>query len=169
MAAMRETADDLERLQSVLDRSVERASPFLRRSFEMPERSLSAADLAARLDGLLVVSLATVTAKGEPRVAPIDAVFLRGHFYVPTVAQAARARHLARQPGVSVTNYEGRELAVIVHGRVGTVASGEDPFDEIEAIRVAAGGQSIAEWSGDPIFIRIDADVIYTYAKPGEA
>jgi hypothetical protein len=107
MAAMRETADDLERLQSVLDRSVERASPFLRRSFEMPERSLSAADLAARLDGLLVVSLATVTAKGEPRVAPIDAVFLRGHFYVPTVAQAARARHLARRPGVSVTYHEG--------------------------------------------------------------
>jgi hypothetical protein len=57
---------------------------------------------------------------------------------------------------------------VIVHGRVGTVAPGEDPFDEIEAIRVAAGGQ-IAEWSGDPIFIRIDADVIYTHANAGGA
>jgi hypothetical protein len=165
MAAMRESAADLERLQAVLDESVEKASPFLRRSFEMPERSLSAADLAARLDGLLVVSLATVSAKGEPRVAPIDAVFLRGRFYVPTVAQAARARHLARRPGVSVTYHEGRSLAVIVHGQAGTVVPGEDPFEEIEEIRLAAGGESLLEWSGDPIFLRVEPDVIYTYAK----
>lgn len=161
---MRETAADLERLQAVLDRSVERASPFLRSSFEMPERSLSAVDLAARLDGLLTVSLATVTAKGEPRVAPIDAVFLHGLFCVPTVAQAARARHLARRPGVSVTYYEGRAMAVIVHGQAGVVADGEDPFDELEEIRLAEGGESIAGWTGDPIFLRVEPDVIYTYA-----
>lgn len=165
MVAMRETAVDLERLQAVPDRSVEKASPFLRRSFEMPERSLSAAELAARLDGLLVVSLATVTANGEPRVAPIDAVFLRGRFYVPTVAQAARARHLAKRPGVSVTYYEGRSMAVIVYGQAGTVAPGEEPFDEIEEIRLAEGGESLLEWSGDPIYLTVEPDVIYTYAK----
>jgi hypothetical protein len=162
---MRETDADLQRLQAALDRSVEKASPFLRRSFEMPERSLSAAELATRLDGLLVVSLATVTAKGEPRVAPIDAVFLRGRFYVPTVAQAARARHLARRPGVSVTYYEGRSMAVIVHGQAGMVTPGEEPFDEIEEIRLAEGGESLLGWSGDPIFLRVEPDVIYTYAK----
>jgi hypothetical protein len=162
---VRETAADLERLQALLDQSVERASPFLRRSFEMPERSLSAADLAARLDGLIVVSLATVTAKGEPRVAPIDAVFLRGYFYVPTVAQAARAKHLARRPGVSVTYYEGRATAVIVHGRATAVGPGEELFDEIEEIRLAEGGESLLKWSGDPIFLRVEPDLIYTYAK----
>jgi hypothetical protein len=165
MAAMRETAADLERLQALLDESVAKASPFLRRSFEMPERSLSASELAARLDGLIVVSLATVTAKGEPRVAPIDAVFLRGRFYVPTVAQAARARHLARRPGVSVTYYEGRSLAVIVHGRAAAVGPDEEQFDEVEQIRLAEGGESILGWSGDPIFLRVEPDVVYTYAK----
>ena len=84
---------------------------------------------------------------------------------MPTVAQAARARHLARRPGVSVTYHEGRSLAVIVHGQAGRVAPGEDPFDEIEAIRIEAGGGSIAEWSGDPLFLRIDAEVIYIYAS----
>jgi hypothetical protein len=165
MGAVRETAADLEELQALLDQSVEKASPFLRRSFEMPERSLSAAELAARLEGLVVVALATVTAKGEPRVAPIDAVFFRGRFYVPTVVQAARAKHLAARPGVSVTYHEGRSLAVIVHGRAGTVAPDEEPFEEIERIRLAEGGQSILEWSGDPIFLRVAPDVIYTYAK----
>jgi hypothetical protein len=89
---------------------------------------------------------------------------LRGHFYIPTVAQAARAKHLARRPGVSVTYYEGRSTAVIVHGQATAVPRGEDPFDEVEGIRLAAGGQSLLEWSGDPIFIRVDPDVIYTYA-----
>jgi hypothetical protein len=162
---MRESPVDLERLQAVLDRSVERASPFLRSSFEMPERSLSAADLVARLDGLLTVSLATVTAKGEPRVAPIDAVFLHGDFYVPTVAQAARARHLARRPGVSLTYYEGQAMAVIVHGSASAIGGEAPTFAELEEIRVAAGGQSIAEWSGDPVFLKVIPDLFYTYAK----
>ena len=73
--------------------------------------------------------------------------------------------HLARRPGVSVTYYEGRAMAVIVHGHAAAVAPGEEPFEEIEAIRRAAGGQSILEWSGDPIFLRVEPDVVYTYAK----
>jgi hypothetical protein len=39
---MRETPADLRRLQALLDDSIQRASPFLRSSFEMPEHSLSA-------------------------------------------------------------------------------------------------------------------------------
>jgi pyridoxine/pyridoxamine 5'-phosphate oxidase len=162
---MRETAADLLQLQALLDRSIERASPFLRSSFEMPERSLSAAALGQRLEGMLTVSLATVTASGEPRVAPIDAVFLRGNFYVPTVAQAARARQLARRPAVSLTYYEGRTLAVIVHGRAEVVRPDEEPFEEVEEVRIAEGGQAIVEWAGDPIFLRIIPDLFYSYEK----
>jgi hypothetical protein len=74
---MRETAADLQRLQTLLDDSVERASTFLRSSFQMPEHSLSAAQLVAHLQGSLTIALGTVTARGEPRVAPISALFLR--------------------------------------------------------------------------------------------
>jgi hypothetical protein len=92
-----EAAADLERLQAVLDSSIEGAGPFLRSSFEMPEHSLSAEQLVVHLQGSLTVALATVTARGEPRVAPINALFVHGAFCVPSVAQAARARHLAAQ------------------------------------------------------------------------
>ena len=72
---MRETAEDLQRLQTLLDDSIDRAGPFPRRSFEMPEHSLSAGQLAGHLQGSFTLALATVTARGEPRVAPIGALF----------------------------------------------------------------------------------------------
>jgi hypothetical protein len=45
---MHESADDFQRLQAQLDASIEKASPFLRRSFDMPDRSLSAAASTCR-------------------------------------------------------------------------------------------------------------------------
>ena len=81
---MRESAGQLTRLQELIDRSIAGAGPFLRNAFEMPERSLSAQQLVERLDGARTVALATTTARGEPRVAPIGALFV----HVPSVAQA---------------------------------------------------------------------------------
>jgi Pyridoxamine 5'-phosphate oxidase len=159
---MRETAGDLERLQRLLDDSIGRASPFLRSSLEMPECSLSAEELAARLDGSLTVALATVTARGEPRVAPINAFLLRAAFYVPTVAEAARARHLARRPAASLTYFEGTELAVIAHGRV-AIIGGEDPaFAELDATQVGLGRRSPREWSGRGVYLKLEPSSLYT-------
>jgi pyridoxine/pyridoxamine 5'-phosphate oxidase len=165
LGPMRETAEDLERLQALLDASEAKATPFLRSSLEMPKFSLDAAALAARLDGVITVALATVTKAGEPRVAPIDSVFLRGAFYIPTVAQSVRARNLARSPAASLTYYEGITMAAIVHGTATALGPDEDPFDELEEIRMAADLQPIREWGGDPIFLRINPDLLYTYAK----
>ena len=95
---MRESAYELEQLQALIDRSIEGAGPFLRSSFQMPEHSLSAAQLAGHLQGSLTVALATTTVRGAPRVAPISALFVRAAFCVPSVAQAARARQLAQRP-----------------------------------------------------------------------
>jgi hypothetical protein len=165
---VRETPEDLDRLQAVLDESIERAGAFLRRSFEMPEHSLSAPQLATHLQGSLTVALATVTARGEPRVAPIGALFLHAWFYVPTVAESARARHLARRPASSLTYYEGTELAVIVHGQV-VIVDAEDPdFAELDAVQVESGGQSVGEWQGHGVYLRLEPATVYTYARePG--
>jgi hypothetical protein len=38
---MRETPEDIERLQALLDTSIERAGAFLRRSFQIPQHSLT--------------------------------------------------------------------------------------------------------------------------------
>lgn len=136
---MRETAADLQRLQTLLDDSVERASTFLRGSFQMPEHSLSAAQLVAHLQGSLTVALGTVTARGEPRVAPISALFLRASFYLPTVAEAARARHLARRPGASLTYFEQTDFAMVAHGHVTIVDADHPDFVELDATQVQCG------------------------------
>jgi Pyridoxamine 5'-phosphate oxidase len=162
---MRESPADLERLQALVDRSIDAAGPFLRNSFEMPERSLSAQRLVERLQGLLTVALATTTARGEPRVAPIGALFVRGAFHVPTVAQAARTRHLAARPAASLTCFEGTEMAVIAHGRVAIVDATDAAFAELDAVQVECGGQSPTEWQGDAVFLRLDAERLFTYAR----
>jgi hypothetical protein len=162
---MRETPSDLERLQALLDQSVERAGPFLRSSFEMPEHSLSAAQLAAHLQGSLTVALGTVTARGEPRVAPIAAFLLHGSFYVPTGAEAARTRHLARRPGASLTYFESTNLAVVAHGRAAIIDTDHPDFAELDATQVECGGESVLGWSGHGVYLRLEPTSLYTFAR----
>lgn len=161
---MEESPEDTARLEGLLRQSIERAGPFLRSSFEMPEHSLSGRQLIAYLQGVQTVALATVTAKGEPRVAPIGAIFYRGTFYIPTTAAAARARHVARRPAVSLTLFAGNGLAIIVHGRAAIVRPDDPDFAPVEAIQRASRGTSVREW-GDGVYLRIEADVCYTYAR----
>jgi Pyridoxamine 5'-phosphate oxidase len=162
---VRETPADLERLQALIDRGIEGAGAFLRSSFQMPEHSLSAEQLAAHLQGSLTIALATTTARGEPRVAPIGALFVRGAFCVPSIAQAARARHLAQRPAASLTYFEGNDLAVIAHGRMTVVSDGDPAFDELDELQVNAGMESPRGWSGDAVYLRLDADRLFTYAR----
>jgi hypothetical protein len=162
---MRETAADLERLQALLLRSIEAAGPFLRSSFQMPEHSLSAGQLAGHLQGSLTVALATTTARGEPRVAPISAMFVHAAFCVPSIAQAARARHLAARPAASLTYFEGNDLAVVAHGAVAIVGAEDPAFDELDELQVAAGRESPRGWSGDGVYLRLEPAKLFTYAR----
>jgi hypothetical protein len=161
---MHETPDDLATLQTLLDASIERAGPFLRSSFEMPDHSLSAAQVVRLLHGVPTVAFATVTSKGEPRVAPIGAIFYRGAFRIPTVMSAMRVRHVRRQPGVSLTYYEGIDLAVIIHGTASVLGVEHPDFSTLENIHRGEIGQSVRDW-GEGAFLRVDADVFYTYAR----
>jgi hypothetical protein len=162
---MRESPADFERLQALIDRSIEGAGPFLRNAFEMPDRSLSAEQLVDRLQGSLTIALATTTARGEPRVAPINALFVRAAFHVPTVAQAARTRHLAARPAASLTYFEGTHLAVVAHGQVAIIDMTDPAFAELDGVQVAAGDESPTEWQGDAVYLRLDADRLFTYER----
>jgi hypothetical protein len=166
---MHETPTDLKQLQKLLDASIESASAFLRSSFEMPEHSLTAAQLVTHLQGSLTVALGTVTARGEPRVAPINAFLLHASFYVPTVAESARARHLAARPAASLTYFGGIELAVIAHGHVKIIGAEDPAFAELDATQVDSGNQSVTEWQGHGVYLRLQPRVLYTYARnPGD-
>jgi hypothetical protein len=162
---MYETPADIRDLQRLLDHSITQATPFLRSSFEMPEHSLSAAQLVAHLQGARTVALATVTAASEPRVAPINALFVRAAFHVPTVAESARARHLARRPAASLTYFEGIDIAVIAHGHVRIIGQADPAFAELDAALTGDGRESPTEWSGSAVYLRMEPATLYTYAR----
>jgi len=163
---MKETQEDIDRLQAVLDASIERAGTFLRSSFEMPEHSLSAVELIQELQGVQTVALATVTAKSEPRVAPIGALFYRGDFYIPTVATAARTRHIMKRPAVSLTYFTNaeNELAIIVHGYATTIKPEHPDFETLEELQQIYSNARVSNW-GEGIYLHIHAETIYTYTR----
>src|SRR5438876_4255445 len=111
---MRETLGDIERLQALLDNSIERAGAFLRRSFQMPEHSLTAQELVDCWQDVQTIALATVTMRGEPRVSPIGSLLYRGVIYIPTDATAARTRHVMKRPALRLTLFRENDLAKIV-------------------------------------------------------
>jgi pyridoxine/pyridoxamine 5'-phosphate oxidase len=162
---MYETPADMDDLQGLLDRSVAQAGPFLRSSFEMPEHSLSAAQLVAHLQGPRTVALATVTARSEPRLAPINAFFVHGTFHVPTVAESARARHLARRPAASLTYFEGVDVAVLAHGQVRIIAEEDPGFADLDAAWLEGGFESPTSWSGSAVYLKMEPATLYTYAR----
>jgi general stress protein 26 len=113
---MLETTEELDNLQQLLDRSMAGAGEHLR-GIITGERRLSAAELAGRLQGMRLLTVATVTADGRPLAGPVDGYFLHGTFWFSSGRDSVRMRHLAARPAVSATHLPGEELAVTVHGR----------------------------------------------------
>ena len=114
---MHETPADLQALQALLDASYVRAGSHLRSIWGAQTR-LSAAEVSAEFAGVQVLDLATVTARGEPRVAPVDGLFYRGCFWFGSAQNSARFRNIRRNPAVSGAVTRGTEtFLVIVHGR----------------------------------------------------
>jgi hypothetical protein len=124
-----ETEDEVARLQALLDASHARATEHLRNIIH-GDRVLSAGDLVALLTGMKVLSLATVTAHGEPRVSAVDGHFLHGSWSFSTSGTAAKARHMRQRPSVSVAHIDNEELAVFSHGRVEELAVGDTDYEE---------------------------------------
>ena len=165
---MHETEDDLRRLQSLIERSYANAGSHLL-SIHTPERRLDAGGVVARLQGMCLLTLATVTADGRPIVGPVDGVFYRGAFYFGSAPASARMRHLRHRPHVSAAHVPSEDLAITVHGtalRVGIDTDEHRGFRQtLLDIYVPRYGQ---EWEdfldSGPIYARIDAARMFTFA-----
>jgi hypothetical protein len=160
---MHETPDDIRALQQLLDRSYESAGPHLR-SITTPERRVDAAALAARLTGMCLLVVATVTADCRPIAGPLDGIFYRGAFHFGTAPDSVRYRHLLTRPQVSATHMPREEFAVNVHGRAAPVevAGGfRETLLEVYAPRYGADWEQFLD-SG-PVYMRIDADRMFTF------
>jgi nitroimidazol reductase NimA-like FMN-containing flavoprotein (pyridoxamine 5'-phosphate oxidase superfamily) len=169
---VRETEADLARLQALLDRSYAAAGRHLL-DIHTPERRLDAAGIAERLTGMRLLALATVTAKGEPRVGPVDGVFLHGSFHFGSALDSARARHIARRPQVSATHLPGEELAVTVHGRAVPVdvqaAEGAELREALLEIYAPRYGEEWEDFLDSGVaYWRIDADRVFAFHMPAD-
>lgn len=161
---MYETAEDRARLERVINQSQKEAGAFLRSSFEVPEKSLTANQVIAHLQGMVTLVMATVTRDGRPRSAPVIACFYRGAFCIPTVRTALRARHVSRNPQVSLSLYDGTDFAVVVHGTATLIEPGTADFDRLVNIQIENSQGDVRKW-GDPLFVRVEADQLHTFAR----
>ena len=134
------------------------------------ERRLSAADLAGRLQGMLLLTVATVTADGRPLAGPVDGYFLHGTFWFSSGRNSVRMRHLAARPAVSATHLPGEELAVTVHGRAELLELRDPAAAELRQAMldwyVPRQGPEFESWLDalDAVAARIEPAKMFTFA-----
>jgi general stress protein 26 len=157
---MFETPDELARLQELLDASHTHATEHLREIIN-DNRTLSARHIADLLIGMKVISAATVTAGGEPRISAMDGHFLHGTWTFSTSRTSAKARHLARRPAVSIAHVDGEAWAVFSHGHVVELAG--DELAAVDAHWTSHYGSSPLSW-GDVVMWRLEPTWMVGYA-----
>jgi nitroimidazol reductase NimA-like FMN-containing flavoprotein (pyridoxamine 5'-phosphate oxidase superfamily) len=164
---MHETDQDLAALDRLLDDSYAAAGPHLRRIITA-ERRLSAQEVVARLEGMTLLVLATVTADGRPIVGPVDGIFYRGAFHFGSAPDSVRFRHIRRRPHVSATHVPGEELSVTVHGRgvpIDVDAAEHSGFRAgLLEVYVPRYGQDWEQFlQSGVVYGRIEADRMFTF------
>ncbi|MGW3566379.1 pyridoxamine 5'-phosphate oxidase family protein [Streptomyces sp. NPDC000941] len=155
--------EDLERLQRLLDDSYVLAGAHLR-SIITPERRLDAAGVVAEMGAMRVMALATVTARGEPRVGPVDGLFYQGRLHFGSGADSLRFRHLRARPTVSASVIDGERLQITAHGTAQEVSPAEDPG--LEAFLVSVyGHQAWESWMRELPWARIEPEKLFAFRK----
>ncbi len=163
---MRETPEELNKLQALLDASLSCSTAHLRSI--ITERTLTAEQLTLILTGMCTLALSTVTAKGEPRISGVDGHFLHGTWHFGTARSAAKARHLAARPAASVAHMRGEDLGVFTHGTVEILnpEDGEPAADwpELLAYFQDFYGVDAFDWDNDVVFYRLRRHWMTVYA-----
>jgi nitroimidazol reductase NimA-like FMN-containing flavoprotein (pyridoxamine 5'-phosphate oxidase superfamily) len=168
---MQESAEDLAELQALIDRSYAGAGDHLLRIHD-PERRLTAEQVAERLNGMVLLALATVSSDGRPFVGPVDGIFYRGSFHFGSAPDSLRFRHIRARPQVSATHLPGEELAVTVHGLAVPVdIRSEDAAGFRQTLLDIYVPRYGASWEKDfldsgPAYARIDAERMFTFHMP---
>lgn len=160
---MYETDEEIQALQRLLDASYGTSTDHLR-GIITDDRRLTASDLVALLTGMKVLSVATVTARGEPRISALDGHFLHGTWSFSTSGTAAKAHHMATRPAVSVAHVDGEQLAVFSHGHVERMQPGDADWTPTIEHWTAHYGSSPLEWGDDIAMYRYRPTWMVGYA-----
>jgi len=160
---MYETPDDVSRLQALLDESHASMGEHML-SILTPDRRLSATNVIKALQGMKLLTLATVNGRGEPRVGPVDGLFYRGRFWFGSSPDAARFRHIRARPSISATHLDGERFAVTVHGEAVLVDATEVGMAGLRDLLIEVYGERWWHDVGAPSqFACIKPHRMYTY------
>jgi Pyridoxamine 5'-phosphate oxidase len=152
---MYESDTERQGLQVLLDRSFAASSEHLLSIMEPPRR-LDADRLIRELNGVCVLNVATVTARGEPRISAVDGHFLHGHWYFTTDGRAVKARQLAARPVVSAAYTPRDGFGVFCHGSAQRLELRSAEFEQLNQHWELMYGASFDTLTDDVAAFRID-------------
>jgi Pyridoxamine 5'-phosphate oxidase len=159
---MFETDAEIMALQAMFDAHLAGANQHMR-NIVTPERRLTARQVVTYLQGTKHVAFANVTRRGEPRVSPLDALFIHGRFTLSTSLEATKVGQLRRDPSCSAVHMDGDRIAVAVNGTVEWVRPGHPDHDEIHATWTKTYESDPYTW-GDVVLFRIQPATMWAYA-----
>jgi hypothetical protein len=161
---MKETAAEVAELQALMDAVYPRSTEHLR-SIIQGRKRLSAATLTKALTGMCTLSLATVTARAEPRISAVDGHFLHARWVFTTSGSAAKARHLRARPAASIAYVDGERIGVFSHGNVEFLTAEHPDFAGIEEHLTNHYGNSPATWGPDIVYCRLQPTWVVGYGE----
>ncbi len=164
---MLETPAEVADLQRLFDATLGRANTHML-SIVTPERRLSARQVVAFLQDTKHVAFASVTPRGEPRVAPLDALFIHGRFVMGTGGAASRLRNLRSNSACSAVYMEGERIAVVVNGTVEWIGRDHPDNAELVATWIRVYGADPYDLGPDVAFFRIAPASMWAFAAHPE-
>lgn len=163
LGQMKETVAEVTALQGLLDRAYAGSTQHLRNIITDPRR-LDAEELVRVLTGMCTLNLATVTARGEPRISAVDGHFLHARWVFTTSGSAAKARQLRKRPAASLSYVDGERIGVFSHGDVEFLTPEHPEFAEIEEHLTNHYGSSPSSWGDDIVYCRLQPHWMVGYA-----
>lgn len=164
---MHETEAELDELDALLAQSLSGSTAHLQSIIVPGERTLTSRQLVRLISGMCVLTLATVTAGGEPRVSAVDGHFLHGRWIFSTARSSAKARHLRQRPAASVAHLRGEELGVFTHGTAELLNPQDGPvepdFSSTLSYLTDHYGTSPLDW-GDVVVFRLQPSWMVVFA-----
>ena len=160
---MFETEAEITELQAMFDAHLARANPHMR-NIVTPDRRPTARQVVTYLQGTRHVAFATVTSKGEPRVSPLDMLFIHGRMTLSTSDSATKVAHLRANPACSAVHVDGDRIAVVANGTVEWIPREHPDHDEIHRIWSATYESDPYSWGEGVLFFRIRPSSMWAYA-----
>lgn len=135
---MNETPEAMRKLQQIIERSAATAGPGIKAHMLGEGWTMNAEEFVRFWGEGRMASVATVSAKGAARAAPLDIQLVDGVFHVPTYTDAVRLADHRVNPRCVITTWEDSYRVVIVYGNA-RVSDGADVVDvQVSPTRIYA-------------------------------